>query len=291
MQIAPPNAFRHFLRILGTNNSRGERRELAYLSGTVTYELGKDLGRLLELSTQSRDEIEAQVGLLLAGRTLWQMVPQRLFDGGDPNYERLANNAFRRIFPTHEEPSCINALASIYRNLRRAHVYGRADVSRLDLTLRSHKRLLEEQDRRCACCGYLFTETQVAYNYADPEDFEQPGEPTLPNEVNLDTYYRQPVLDHIIPHFIGGDHESNWQILCSSCNLGKGEAMTWLLRAGLMPVRRISEVTRLTPSLRYAVIGKFNASRRGGDPHKEEIRVVKKDPQLLITFDNLIACS
>jgi 5-methylcytosine-specific restriction endonuclease McrA len=289
MQIVPPNAFRQFLRILGTNNSRNERLELAYLSGSVTYELGKDLGRLLDLSSQTRDEIESQVGLLLASRTLWQMVPQRLFDGGDPNYERLASNSFRQRFPGDEEYGSVAALASIYRHLRRAHIYGRTDLSRLDLTLRSHKRILDEQRRRCACCGYLFSDGQLLYNYADPEDFEQPGRQVVDNEVFLETYYRQPVLDHIIPHFIGGDHETNWQILCSSCNLGKGEAVTWLLRAGFMPVRRISEVTKLTPSLRYAAIGKFNASRSGNDPHESEIRVVKKDPLLLITFDNLEA--
>jgi hypothetical protein len=285
----PPSAFTHFVAVLGTNESRGAKKDLANLSGRVTYELGKDFSRLLDLAGQKRDEFEAQVGLVLSSRALWQMVPHKLFDGSDPNYERLAASACERKFGSGTEQSMVAALATIYRNMRRAHVFGRGDVTSLNLETRKQRRILDEQARRCACCGYEFSESQIRYNYADPEDFEQAPNPLSEDEICLDTYYRQPVLDHIIPHFISGDHDSNWQILCHSCNAGKGEALAWMLRAGWMPVRRLSEVTKLTPSLRYAVISKFNSTKGLGNSHRSEVRIRKINSDLLVTFDNLTA--
>jgi hypothetical protein len=285
----PPSAFKQFVAILGTNQGRSAKRDLANLSSTVTYELGRDFSRLLDLAGQRRDEFEAQVGLVLSSRALWQMVPQKLFDGSDPNYERLARTACERLFGSDNETHMVSGLSSIYRNMRRAHLFGRSDITSLNLTHRKQRRILEEQGRRCACCGYEFTESQIRYNYADPEDFEQAPAPTSEDEVCLDKYYRQPVLDHIIPHFISGDHESNWQILCQSCNAGKGEAIAWMLRAGWMPVRRLSEVTKLTPSLRYAVISKFNSQSKEGVSHPSEVRIRKVNSDMLVTFDNLKA--
>jgi 5-methylcytosine-specific restriction endonuclease McrA len=285
----PPSAFKQFVATLGTNQGRNAKRDLANLSSTVTYELGRDFSRLLDLSGQKRDEFEAQVGLILSSRALWQMVPQKLFDGSDPNYERLAKASCERLFGADSETEMVSALATIYRNLRRAHFFGRNDITSLNLLHRKQRKILEEQKGRCACCGYQFTESQIRFNYADPEDFEYVGEPVSQDELCLDKYYRQPVLDHIIPHFISGDHESNWQILCQSCNAGKGEAIAWMLRAGWMPVRRLSEVTRLTPSLRYAVISKFNSKSKSGLVHSSEVRIRKINSEMLVTFDNLEA--
>jgi hypothetical protein len=104
-------------------------------------------------------------------------------------------------------------------------------------------------------------------------------------EVVLDRYHRRPVLDHIVPYFLGGDDPGNWQILCQTCNLGKGESLSWLARKGWAPSSRLSDLFRLGASLRFAVIADYRASvPRGGS---DEVRLFRCDENRLIYYDNL----
>ena len=107
------------------------------------------------------------------------------------------------------------------------------------LPRKTHTKLLESQNRQCSTCGYRFTDTELKYFFAEEIEFTRQEIATNADEVMLQQYNRRPVLDHIVPYFLGGDTKENWQILCASCNSGKGDALSWMFRSGWMPVRRL----------------------------------------------------
>lgn len=285
--MRPPASFADFLLTIGMNESRARRRELAYLSAKVSTEMGRDFSRLVDLGVTSRENVESQVGLILCTRAFWSLVPNTLFTSFEPRFEKMARESYSNIFDNDPDDRILTSLASIFRNLRRAYQHGRRDISSLNLNLLKHKRILSEQGNRCAACGYMFTNIELENSFADFDEFIKTEKPSTEEEVCLLKYYRKPVLDHIIPHFVGGDHETNWQILCFSCNAGKGEALSWLLRAGWMPIKRISDLTELTPSLRYSVISKHHSEQSLIQPMNNEIRIFKKNENVLLTLENL----
>src|SRR5262249_36309038 len=132
-------------------------------------------------------------------------------------------------------------------------------ASTLNLDLRTHSSLLSGQDGRCALCNYefladdLFFETEV--DFPDISKLRKP----MNEEVGLASYFRRPQLDHIIPVLIGGDSKDNWQILCASCNQGKGDALAWIFRRGWLPFSNIFAFDTLSPSLRYAALCRHKA--------------------------------
>jgi len=119
------------------------------------------------------------------------------------------------------------------------------------------------------------------------------GEEYMPleGEVYLNETYRKPELDHIIPYILGGDGDENLQILCRSCNCGKGESLSSFFRDNGLGLARINTKFSLTPAMRYIVI----ANLRREIPLEEcvesqrQIRVFKKNQNGLCLIDNLVA--
>ncbi|QYU69719.1 HNH endonuclease [Leptolyngbya sp. 15MV] len=183
-------------------------------------------------------------------------------------------------------PDLVRDLSVVFRRLRRSQGPDERYTS-LDLERSDHRRLFEEQGRRCAVCRYLFKEYDL--------EAEQEGLPSLscegalPGEERLEKYYRAPELDHILPKFLGGDTSANWQILCRSCNNGKGEGIAWVLRRGLLPAARPSEAMKLSAALRYAVLASYYASEptRLSTAAEGELRIFRKRQDVLPVYDNL----
>ncbi len=94
---------------------------------------------------------------------------------------------------------CINVMA--YKGLSakeaRDRTKGISYVRSRPLLL---KRLSDRQNGRCLWCG-----------------------------VGLDNPHIELSLEHVAPKHIGGDHysESNWALVCTSCNLGKKDTFAW----------------------------------------------------------------
>ena len=284
--MRPPHSFVEFLHTLAWNNKKSEKKDLSNLSTGICRELSQDFVRLIDATSASRVDIEAQVGLLLCTKKFWALVPEKLFYLSEPNYERIAKEKLNQQFFGQVDDMLVKSLALIYRNLRRANECKREGLTTFDYRSIRQKKILESQSNRCACCGYLFNENELIYSYADLEDFKRKPTPEK-NEITLEFYYRSPVLDHIIPYYISGDHESNWQILCFSCNSGKGESLSWMLRSGWMPVRRLGDVTVLTSSLRYSVISKYLSNKTSSEQTSHELKVFKKNNDSLLFFENL----
>jgi hypothetical protein len=273
---------------LAKPDNKPDRRSLAFLLADTARGFADDFQVNCRLAGEVRERLEAHMSLVVVVRTIWSITPERLFTTADPDYERMA----RAALVAHQgdqagaSPDLVRNLSVVFRRLRRSQGPDERFTS-LDLERTDHRRLFEEQGARCAVCRYLFKDHDL-----EPE---QEGlasvacEAALPGEERLERYYRTPELDHILPKFLGGDTAANWQILCKSCNAGKGEGIAWVLRRGLMPAARPSEAMKLSPALRYAVLCSHHASDTTDEAAiaEGELRILRKRQDILPVFDNL----
>lgn len=284
--MALSNSFIGMLKTLSAAENKPQRHALTLLFGGVSQEFGDEFGPNSRAIGVDRGRAEAHMSLVMAVRTLWTITPEKLFTGADPNFERLAEDALASLDAATKKEDAVLALSRVFRHLRSAHLWGRSTVSGLNLRHPKQERILAAQGGRCAICRYHFLEGELENADDDDEIFTGSRE-AKPDEVALGQYQRRPVLDHIVPYFLGGDGPENWQILCHSCNTGKGEGLAWILRRGLLPPGRPSDALKLTPSLRHAVLANYHA----GEPDLHnggELRLYRRDQGRLPVFDNLI---
>ncbi len=180
-------------------------------------------------------------------------------------------------------------LTIIFKRMRNYRSGGRR-ASGLDLTLTEHSPLLSAQHGRCNICLYKFR-NDLDFYAPEEDELAIAAEEPAPNEIALFPLYRTPELDHIIPVILGGDSSSNWQILCRSCNRGKGASLGAHLRGDQFAFSRLDELTSMTAAKRYAVIA---AARRHTDQSScehdsEHLRVFKLDASGLLVMHNLFA--
>lgn len=276
----------NLLAVLTDKENRHARQEVACFGAQVRESFEHSYTSNIKACRLDRGEHEAATGLLLTFRLLWRLIPTELFDSTDPDYERLASDACYTEFGADPRPQLLKSLSTIFRRLRHARLETGTKTS-LDLTNVDHLKLYAQQKRCCAVCLYPFPELPELAFYDSELTFVEIYRPA-PEEVCLRAYHRRPHLDHIIPYFLGGDGAENWQILCHSCNAGKGDALSWLTRKGWMPPSRISDAIGLTPSLRYACLAAFRESIDSIVPSAGVcLRLFKKRSDRLVYFDNL----
>jgi hypothetical protein len=276
----------NLLAVLTDKQNRHARQEVACFGAQVRADFEHSYTANIRACRLDRGEHEAATGLLLTFRLLWRLIPTELFESPDPDYERLAYEACLTEFGDQQAPRLLKSLSTIFRRLRHARLNTGKKTS-LDLSNVDHWKLFVQQQQSCAVCLYPFPELPELALYDNELTFVEEYHPVC-SEICLDTYHRRPHLDHIIPYFLGGDGIENWQILCHSCNTGKGDALSWLTRRGWMPPSRVSDALGLTPSLRYACLAAFRESIESINPRKGAcLRLFKKRSDRLVYFDNL----
>jgi 5-methylcytosine-specific restriction endonuclease McrA len=279
----------HVLQVFTSTGNRSERQSFAAFSEADQARLVSGYAKSVNLARASRERLEAELSLLLTLKLLWSLIPERLFRGLDPDFEALARASLSPYAKGESPPASVVAgLSRIFRRLRNSQVHGRRNLSGLDTSRPLHRDLLASQSGACAVCLFVFPSVMTEYpEEPDQENYKERYVPVV-GEVCLPSYYRRPVLDHIVPYYLGGDGPENWQILCASCNAGKGEALSWLLRSGWLPAKRPSELSSLTASLRYSALVSCKAEfrERGPVPGKT-LRLFRNDPEKLALLDNL----
>jgi len=276
------SAMEVLIGIIAGANNKHDRLGLSYMSERQRVEFGDSYPTTMRLLGTNHEGLNAEVAFFLAVRMFWASIPSQLFSSMLPNYEEFARESLISLgLPS----SSAQKLAVVFKRLRSAARSGRMSTQ-LDLDKTIHSRLFEQQGRRCALCSYRFTALDQIYQIEDDDEFYVFEHNAADDEIFLGKYHRRPVLDHIIPYYLGGDSTDNWQILCQTCNLGKGESLSWLARRGWAPASKISDLLALSPSLRYAVIADFRA-RANTAIATDEIRIFKKDKNKLIYYDNL----
>lgn len=283
------NSLSILLKIFTETNNRDNRVALTNFNPEVRSDFYAGFVSNLQAIDYTQDRISSEVSLILSMKMLWGLVPAKLFSSINPNYERYAGEALKKQFSIPvADFDHVEQLALIFKRLRSSVTVGRPRTS-LDLDRPSHMEILEQQCGRCALCLYRFPSLDPIEMYETDEYYIERYQP-LENECVLDKYFRRPVLDHIIPYYLGGDGQENWQILCQTCNSGKGEATGWFARKGWMPPSRPSDISLLTPALRYSCLADYNAQinrDEGSLPFHGTLRVFKKDAERIVVFENL----
>lgn len=278
-------ALRRFLQIL-VEGSRAARLSLVRLDERS----GPFFGQLLEAVARHEsdsDVVRAHATLALIVRSLWSMVPARLFSAIRPNYRSLAQEAIARHFDTSPvSAEFTHHLSTIFKRLRLHVVDGRHATS-LDLERVAHQELLASQDGRCNHCRYEFA--SEPWRYAEEFD-DVPSEPydAHEGEVVADNVYRRPELDHVVPVILGGDSDENWQILCATCNRGKRDLLVYFGGFYQIGAGRMNELVGLSAGKRFAVIADArDPAVVSGDG--KFFRVFRRDPQGFTNRENLVA--
>lgn len=285
------DSFDFLLSVLTNGDNSEDRKRLSHLPAAQQGVFQDSLTAVTKILRLNREELEAQVALLLSFRLIWRMVPRKLFEAVDPNYESLAGSALTAEFGSVPDKVAIDQLSLIFRRLRSGY-NSRRGVTSLNLTRPVHRRLFDSQAGRCPVCGYTFQLGDIEASRDGDEVYAKEDYRPVEGELHLDAYFRSPVLDHIIPYYLGGDGPENWQILCRTCNGGKGEALSWILRRGWMPPSRISEVSKLSPSLRYAALSRYHLETTGCAIGQDKtLRVFLRDSRKVILLENLEARS
>lgn len=278
-------AFLDFLGTITHGSNRAERKAFSRLLPSVRDVYYRGYAEVLERAGGDRRVIEADLAVLSCINVLWQLVPDSLFTHRDVDYEELARASWRRVLSQDPPDVLVSHVSVVFRRLRQ-HYVGKFRKSTLDLGLIAHRDLLQEQNQRCAVCAYRFPVVSAPLLSDESMTFVEDYE-SREGEVVLSRYYRRPELDHILPYFIGGDGLENWQILCRTCNAGKGSSLAWLSRKGWMPPSGPVEARELSPSLRYVCIARDVVANDGRVADGMACRIFKKDSRGLVTLPNL----
>lgn len=245
---------------------------------------------VLDPTTRSSgaDVIRAHACLAALMRTLWNLVPQRVFSAGSPDFRSLAHAALRRRFGQGTFPeSTASYLAVVFKRIRQYALTGR-HASSLDLELQSHRHLLDVQAGRCNHCRYEFN-AELYHYLAEEEGVAADSYEPRPGEVYFPPVYRRPELDHIVPVLLGGDNNDNWQILCASCNRGKSDLLVYFGGFQQTGAGRMSDLFAMSTGKRFAVISETpsQVSTHSGDG--KFFRVFRANPDGFLNRENLVA--
>lgn len=288
MGVMHANALAKVLAIF-VGGSRSDRLDLASFAKRSRMFFSDELestGRVVG----SAEVIRAQAAITALTRFVWSVVPPGLLGGGSPDFRRLAEGVLRQRLGNFDgDAEVARDLAVVFKRVRQYAKFGRRATS-LDLDTVRHRILLESQSGRCNHCLYEFGDDYYRFTIEEEGVVASPYV-AVEGEVVLSPLYRRPELDHIIPLVFGGDSESNWQILCATCNRGKSDQISYFFGLAVPSSNRVSDLEDLTAGKRYAVIAE---TRSGGTAAVSEgdgafYRIFRKDPAGYLNVDNLVA--
>jgi len=235
-------------------------------------------------------EFQKQVSVLVLNKLFWSLIPKSVLESPDPNFRRIAENIFKsELGITDPDKGLITNMATIFKRVRRYYRDGR-NTTRLDLSSSIHDSLLKEQNGRCSLCFYEFKNTDIDFSLENNSELLCDNTKFGKNDLSIPNMSRRPELDHIIPHFLGGDKPCNWQILCQTCNQGKSSSLMWIFRPGWAGLSRISDGLDITHSMRYMVLARDLRCLHPYCTHQhgsKELRIRKINPDKLIYTENV----
>lgn len=274
------------LDLFTAKNNTSERQGFVSLNSKTKQFYSDSFVQNLRACKIKREDFEGESSLVLVIKILWKLIPLELFIHSDPDYESLAAVSIKSEFGIKPSEKTVKDLSTIFRRLRGFKLNTFKKTS-LNLDNPVHRKILSSQKHCCPICLYRFPDIQSIALYDPDLTFIEDYEP-MNNEVTLSQYHRRPHLDHIIPFYLGGDGAENWQVLCHTCNVGKGDSIAWLNRKGWMPPSRISDAMELSGSLRYALLASYRQDIDYQIPSPNSLlRIFKKDISKLVYYENL----
>lgn len=283
-----PNALNQLIRIVSKSDTKTERLEVSLCSASVRQLLSNGFSEInnILIGPENRYREDAHLALMYSIRWLWQLIPRSVFEYPEPDYERSCQKRVLELFPNFTgDDDFIANLANITKRLKSYKKNDRSKVARFNINNLQIRKIFLNQNRKCNLCNFSFSVFGESLEWLErntPHVHNQ-----LEDEICLDVYYREPVLDHIIPYYIGGDFAANWQILCRTCNSGKSDYLSWIFK-GWIPPRHPSELFQLNSQNRYAAIAKFKSETKVDTKLNSEVRLFIDNKDKMLNTDNLI---
>ncbi len=271
-----PEALGSFLRQLDDNSSGLDFEELQVSSKN-------SITQLLGTAGVHQDQWESEVALIALWRSFLNAIPIQALENPRTRCRPIILERLRFLLGEEPEESDVDQILQIVKRLQRYNRLGRVGsrFATLDLESASHSELFRKQSERCAVCGYRFTDEDLFGFLLDYEESDE-------GERVEGSIRKVPHLDHILPVYLGGDREANWQILCRDCNLGKSDLIFGFESRSWFGSARISDLTTITKQQSYIVMKRdrhcVDCCRR---PDQVELTIQRRDENGPFLYQNL----
>lgn len=246
----------------------------------LRVDVQNDLSELLDFSSSNKNLWQQEIGLIAIWRAFLSLLPSDVLEYPEQPCRNTVRD--RLIHLLGEEPSSrdLEVVMQVVKRIQRYCKGGRRTIARgsFDLDLVSHVRILRRQSYRCANCGYRFKDMDLDSDLFDESSEGSVSSPVNPSDRSPRRLRRKAVLDHIIPIYLGGDREENWQVLCACCNLGKSDLFFGFEGKAWFGSVRIMDFIEVKPQLFYMVLNRDNVcSNCGRGARQTELRIVRRE--------------
>jgi 5-methylcytosine-specific restriction endonuclease McrA len=243
-----PHTWREFVARLSMSQAWLSESEFM----TFADDCRGNLRELLAFSAVSEMEWQREVSLIALLRAFLTSLPASVIERPEEPCRDVVRRRLQHLLGEAPDEEDLASLMRIVKQIQLFRIHGRRSGG-LDISFLTHRSILKKQAFRCANCGYRFSSGDLS---PDPSSGELPRRDSplsaadrSPRRIN-----RRAVLDHRFPIYLAGDKCENWQILCFTCNNGKGDTLfgfegrSWFGRA------RLRDLTEAGAQLFYMVL-------------------------------------
>jgi len=257
----------------------------------LSAESREEMAELLQITSLSPDIWDHETGLIALWRAFLALIPASVIDNPNQRCKEAVTRRLTHLLGIEPKSEHVDAVVVIVKRLQRYKLTGRQATS-LDIQKNTHFSILRSQLDRCATCGYKFRKGDVE---PDPSSTSSRDRPRTSKRVGSfdrspEPLRRRAVLDHILPVYLAGDHHSNWQILCDTCNSGKGDMIYGFEGRAWFGGARETDLAKVSFQLFYMVVNRDRSCKSCLRSNREcELRVVRKESGGADLYTNLEA--
>jgi len=250
-----------------------------------------DLDDLLSLTGTSLDQWQAEISLIALWRAFLNILPAAVLENPEERCKGLVQKRLTFLLGEKPDDRDLKVVVKAIKRLQQYQKGGRRSIgsTSFDYESVSQLRLLKKQGQRCNCCGYKFLKNDlIPLSIID-------GDPTLDMPItefdrSPTKIFRKAELDHVLPIYLAGDRETNWQVLCKCCNGGKSDLVIGIEGKGWFGSARLSELISVSPKLFYMILRRDRScSVCGRNPKQVELRIIRRDENGANFYPNLVS--
>jgi 5-methylcytosine-specific restriction endonuclease McrA len=280
-----PNSLRKLFQVLvGEIEIKGNQNIF-----DVLRESREEIGNLLSMSVTQPNHWLQEISLIALWRAFLSTLPASVFEKPDKPSRKIVESRISFLLGEEINKEDLDNIMKIVKRLQRYRKGGRRFIglSSFDDCNFSHVNLLKNQSFRCNVCGYKFKEEDLM---SDSDLGPNLDKPISYNDRSPEKLNRRAELDHILPVYLAGDSENNWQILCQCCNNGKSDLVLGFEGKAWFGSPRLTDLTKRTPRIFYMVLRRDGSCTKcGRKPHQTELRIVRRDEKGADLYPNLVA--